>query len=216
MKSITTAVLSLGFLLMFTGCSSTDTGDQASNPYEGLDTVQKNARSELYVRVDTALPLYNKLIIEPVTVSYSNQQHNTPGLPETDYQFDESELARFQEQFTKAVTKLWISTEGHSITDKPDGKTLIMRVNISDLYLYASIKNNQAGRETSLVKQSSTMVINMDLLDAESGEILIKSKDKRTTGYQSGPARQMSSVSYFNDVYQSFRLWINQLSSRLD
>ena len=43
---------------------------------EGLDTVHKDSRSELYIRPDITIPLYHKLYIEPITVSYSSQKHS--------------------------------------------------------------------------------------------------------------------------------------------
>lgn len=229
MRTITTALLSLFLSLALAACSSVN--QQESNDYEdeGLDTVHKDSRSELYIRPDIALPLYHQLYIEPISVSYSKQKHtNSPGLNESDFQFDDNELARFQQQFNKAVGEIWTSTEGRTIIDElknpaegenaatETGRILVMKVSITDLYLYASIKNNKAGRNTALVDESSKMVINMELVDPETGKVLMRSKDRRITGYRSGPKRQMSSVTYFNDVYQTFRSWINKLAARLD
>ena len=233
MRTITTATLSLLLSLALAACSSFEQQPNKDYEQEGLDTVHKDSRSELYIRPDITIPLYHKLYIEPITVSYSSQKHsNAPGLNESDFQFDDSELAKFQEQFKKAITEVWTVREDAIVIDElnlPQGDekaskaqqqviedTLIMRITITDLYLYASIKNNKAGRNTSLVNESSKMVINMDLLDASTHEILIRSKNRRTTGFSTGPQRQMSSVSYFNDVYQTASSWINQLASRLD
>lgn len=230
MRTMTLAFLSLCLSILLAACTNTGEVPPRDFEEEGLDTIRKDSRSELYIRPDIALPLYHELYIEPITVSYSSQKHNnTPGMTESDFQFDENELARFQEQFHKAVSEIWTSVEGRTVIDElpassgdddADARqlkdTLIMRATVTDLYLNASIKNNKAGRNTALVDESSKMVINMDLLDAATGEVLIRSKDRRTTGYRSGPKRPMSSVTYFNDVYQSFRQWINQLAARLD
>lgn len=233
MRMITTATLSLLLSLALAACSTVDQSEPKDYQQEGLDTVHKNSRSELYIRPDITLPLYHKVYIEPINVSYSSQKHNnSPGLKESDFQFDDSELALFQEQFKKAITEVITSKEGTIVIDElnlPQGDdeiseaqqqeledTLIMRISITDLYLNASIKNNKAGRNTALVNESGKMVIHMDLLDASTKKVMIRSKNHRTTGYKSGPPRQMTSVSYFNDVYQTARSWINQLSSRLD
>jgi hypothetical protein len=233
MRTITTATLSLLLSLALAACSSFEQQPIKDYEQQGLDTVHKNARSELYIRPDITLPLYHKLYIEPITVSYSSQKHtNSPGLNESDFQFDDNELAKFQQQFNKAISDVWKRTKGHILLDElnitQDGDeantgdeqandgTLIMRISITDLYLYASIKNNKAGRTTALVNESSKMVISMDMIDAKTNEVLIRSIDRRTTGYSSGPQRQMSSVSYFNDLFQTASSWINQLASRLD
>jgi hypothetical protein len=233
MRTITTATLSLILSLALAACSSLEQQPIKDYEEQGLDTVHKDSRSELYIRPDITIPLYHKLYIEPITVSYSSQKHsNSPGYVESDFQFDDNELAKFQEQFNKAVSEAWSKAENHIVLTKlnpiqegeqtnaakqeTNNDTLIMRVSITDLYLYASIKNNKAGRNTALVNESSKMVINMDLLDARTNEVFIRSIDRRTTGYSSGLERQMSSVSYFNDVHQTFRSWINQLASRLD
>lgn len=233
MRIIITATLSIILSLALAACSSVDQPKLKDYEDEGLDTVHKNSRSELYIRPDIALPLYHKLYIEPITVSYSSQKHsNSPGFSESDFQFNDNELAKFQQQFNKAIGEVWKRTESHTLLDElnitPDGDeansgeaqvsddTLIMRISITDLYLYASIKNNKAGRNTTMVNESSKMVINMELIDAKTNAVLIRSKDRRTTGYSSDTQRQMSSVSYFNDVYQTSHSWINQLASRLD
>lgn len=233
MRTIITATLSLILSVVLTACSSVDQQPSKDSELEGLDTVHKDSRSELYIRPDIALPLYHKLYIEPITVSYSSQKHtNSPGFNESDFQFDDNELAKFQEQFKKAIKEVWTGREDAVVLDElnlPQGDnkasaeeqqviddTIIMRISITDLYLYASIKNNKAGRNTALVNESSKMVIHMDMLDAKTNKLLIRSKQQRKTGYSSGPQRQMSSVSYFNDVYQTARSWINQLANRLD
>jgi hypothetical protein len=233
MRTITTATLSLILSLALEACSSFEQQPIKDYEQQGLDTVHKDSRSELYIRPDITIPLYHKLYIEPITVSYSSQKHtNSPGFNESDFQFDDSELAKFQEQFNKAISEAWSKADNHVVLSElnptqegdqtntaeqeTNDDTLIMRVSITDLYLYASIKNNKAGRNTALVNESSKMVINMELLDARTNEVFIRSIDRRTTGYSSGPERQMSSVSYFNDVHQTFRSWINQLASRLD
>jgi hypothetical protein len=233
MRTITTATLSLILSLALAACSSFEQQPIKDYEQQGLDTVHKDSRSELYIRPDITIPLYHKLYIEPITVSYSSQKHtNSPGFTESDFQFDDSELAKFQEQFNKAISEAWSKADNHVVLSElnptqegdqtntaeqeTNDDTLIMRVSITDLYLYASIKNNKAGRNTALVNESSKMVINMELLDARTNEVFIRSIDRRTTGYSSGPERQMTSVSYFNDVHQTFRSWINQLASRLD
>ena len=233
MRRITTATLSLLLSLALAACSSIEQQPIKDYEQQGLDTVHKNSRSELYIRPDITIPLYHKLYIEPISVSYSSQKHtNSPGFNESDFQFDDSELAKFQEQFNKAVSEAWSKADNHVVLtelnpalegdqantaeQEANNDTLIMRVSITDLYLYASIKNNKAGRNTAMVTESSKMVINMELLDARTNEVFIRSIDRRKTGYSSGPQRQMTSVSYFNDVHQTFRSWINQLASRLD
>lgn len=234
MKKMSTTILTLLLGLLLAACASVDKQEPKDYEEEGLDTVQKTSRSELYIRPDIALPLYKKLYIEPITVSYSSQKHtNITGQTEADFQLDDNELAVFRQQIIKAVSEVWnTSIENRTVVEtleqvKPSEvsgdeqypettRILIMKISITDLYLFASIKNNQPGRTTTLLDESSKMVINMDLLDAESGEVLLRSIDHRTTGYRSGPKRQFSSVVYFNDVYQTFRSWINQLSARLD
>ena len=229
MTTKSTTFFSFMICLLLAACSTVENHESAKYEEEGLDTIYKNAKSELYIRPDITLPLYQKLYIQPVTVEYSKQKHNDPGFSESDFQFDDKELAYFQQQFYKAMSESWTRVEGRSVIDSLDEvkktdqegmqaahNTLIIKVSITDLYLYASIKNNKAGRNTTLVNESSKMVINMELLNADTGEILIRSMDKVTTGNPSEPKRQMTGVSYFNDVYLTFRSWINQLSSRLD
>ncbi len=158
MRTITTATLSLLLSLALAACSSLEQQPIKDYEEEGLDTVYKNSRSELYIRPDITIPLYHKLYIEPITVSYSSQKHsNATGLNESDFQFDDSELAKFQEQFNKAISEAWSKAENHIVLTElnpalegdqansdeqaTNDDTLIMRVSITDLYLYASIKN---------------------------------------------------------------------------
>ncbi len=192
-------------------CASTDSTISAQLDDDGMMRIYQTSRGELWLRPDTHFASYDKLLIEPLTVSYHARGHfDYPGLRETDFQFDAIELARVEDRFNKAITEVWMSKEDRSMARKPGPDVLIMTPSITDLFLYASIKDVRLARDRSMVRESSKMVIRAELRDGESGQLLARIADRRITGSRNLPARPMNRVTYFSDVYLEFRSWANR------
>ena len=60
-----------------------------------------------------------------------------------DFQFDEKELAILNKRFSKAVSTVWMDKMGWQLTEEAGANVITVKADISDLYLYASIKNDE-------------------------------------------------------------------------
>ena len=64
------------------------------------------------------------------------------------------------------------------------------------------------------------MNIRVQLLDSVSGELLLDSNGRKTTGRSASETRynisdQVSSVRYWNDAYHAFRQWASLLGTQI-
>jgi hypothetical protein len=185
----------------------------------GLTEVHFKPFDTLLIKPHTNFSQYRKIRIEPLSVSYS-QQRRTDNLhrPQSAFEFDEKELALFNRQFLHAVSTQWQKTLGWELTEQAGDDVIVVRATISDLYLYASIKNNEILPHQAIVNTSSKMLIQLELIDSTTGEILLQSKGRKTTGQLGNSVdtlQRISSVSYWNDAYQAFRQWAALLGSQM-
>jgi len=210
-------LIPLLILTLITACSSFShqLGEVAD---DGLANLKDTEFDELAIRPARSLSQYKKMIIEPITVEYDDQRRPNSRLnlrPE-DFQFDERELKIFHRQFVKAIERQWSKKLGWEIASQPGADVVIVRASVTDLYLFASIKNNNVLPTHTFANESSRMVLNLQLVDSQSGDVLLRSKDKKTTGWPNTDIttmRKLDSVRYWNDAYQAFLQWASLLSS---
>ncbi len=206
------------FTLFTTGCM-TPASDNSDITPSGLTTISDDRLDNLAIRPGVDFEQYRKIKIEPLEISYSERKavdaiHNQP----EDFQFDEKELSIFNEKFAKGISKTWQERFGWEQTEGTGPDVLLVRAKITDLYLYSSIKNDKPFRRTSFVNESSTMDIQLTLVDSSSGEVVFDSKGRQKTGRKGSGTdtmQRINSVSYWNDVYQAFRQWASILGKHI-
>ena len=205
-------------LLVLSACSSTQPVAGPTNE-QGLATVEHNSFEQLLIRPGVDFNQYRKILIEPVTVSYSEQRRtDSLNRKQSAFEFDDRELELFNKQFVKAVSSQWNKTFGWELTDQPGADVITVKAAVTDLYLYASIKNNEILPHAAATNESSKMVIELSLTDSQSGQLLLQSKGQKTTGWRGNSLdtmRRVSSVRYWNDAYQAFRQWASLLGSQI-
>lgn len=208
-------------ITLLTACTSTTPYQLGPVGKDGLASVEKSTFDELAIHPQKQFRQYKKMLIEPINVSFSERRRSTDNLNrrQEDFQFDEKELSIFNRQFSKAVTKRWGDALGWEPTDQPGPDVIIVRAAVTDLYLFASIKNDLIQPTYTLTNESSTMVLSVQLVDSQTGEVLLRSKDKKTTGQiDTGISNmtRLNSVKYWSDAYQTFSQWAGALSKYLD
>ncbi|MBN4055164.1 DUF3313 family protein [bacterium AH-315-K03] len=212
-------ILLLWVAISFTACTSIEPYSLDNIGEDGLALVKNHSLDELAIRPNRPFSQYKKILIEPLSVSYSKQRRNDSlhRDPEA-FQLDKKELEIFNRRFVKAFRSQWENTLGWELSDQAGNDVIIVRATISDFYLYASIKNDNILPTDSFVNESSRMVLNLELIDSISGEVLLRCKDKKTTGWSNSDIstmRRMSSVQYWSDAYMAFRQWATSLSTYL-
>lgn len=174
---------------------------------------------ELYIRSDSEFGQYQQIYFEPLTVSYSKQRRSdTLNRSAEDFQFDDKEMTTFEEKFQTSFSQQWQQSLGWSVAEQPGAGVLIVRAAVSELFLYASIKNDARSPNASLTNETSKMQLQIELLDATNQQVLLRMNDQKITGRSgsgSQSMRRMTSVSYWNDAQRMFRQTANSLSNFL-
>ena len=182
---------------------------------QGLTTYSHRAFEELAIQQPIDFSQYKKIKFDPVTVAYDDANRSDVLNRGVDaFQFDDRELAVFNRQFLKGFSTAWQKQFGWEVTDAVGSDVILVKAAIVDLYLYGSIKNNKPLPGTTITDESSKMVIEVTLLDSQSGKVLLNSRGKKTTGWR-GQMTRTSSVSYWNDAYQAFLQWASLLGNQI-
>ena len=207
----------LNLCLIIAACT-TPNPEFGSTNGQGLTPITNSNFDQLLIRTDTDFKQYQRIKVEPPIVSYKKHTSADLGIyRQQDFQFDEAELKTFNEQFIKAFGQQWQQRFGWQVTDESGEDVLVVKTEISDLYLYASIKNDKPMRSTTIVNESSKMTIKLQLFD-NSGQLLVDSLGDKTTGQIGSGVNTMtrvSSVRYWNDCYQAFRQWASLLAGQI-
>lgn len=180
-----------------------------------LTVINDNHYQQLSIKSGFSLTNYSQLIIEAPTVSYPKKRRNElPNLHPEDFQFDAKELARFQQQYQNGFK------EGFTLkANNNEHRSLIIRSKITELYLTAPIKLNIITPYKTLVNETSTLIIETDLIDASTQQLVATVKDRIKTGQNYTHIKDMetmNSVMYWQDVYQAFRRWGRQFQNTLN
>jgi hypothetical protein len=206
-------------LLLLLGACATQTPELGPVNDQGLSPVTNSSFDELLIRPGANFSQYNKIKIEPVSVSYDDQRRTDSLNRHKDaFEFNEKELALFNQQFIKAFSDQWLQSFGWELTDETGSGVIVVKAQVTDLYLYASIKNNNVYPTQTITNESSRMEIHLSLIDSQSGEKLLDSQGKKTTGIRGSGVNTMtriSSVRYWGDVHQAFRQWAGQLARQI-
>ncbi len=211
--------LTLTLLALLAACSQ-HPAERGPVNEQGLTTLSHSAFDELAILASTDFSQYRKFKIEPLTVTYDDTRRTDAlNRKKSAFEFDERELALFNEQFSKALTSAWGDRFGWELTTETGADVILVKANVSDMYLYASIKNNEVLPSKAATNESSRMVINLDLVDSQTGELLLQSSGKKTTGLRGSGVSNMtrvSSVRYWSDAYQAFRQWANLIATQIE
>ena len=192
------------------GCAQTQ--PMPSSTEDGLNLVKHKTIDELYVRDGFQLQNYNQLNIQAIQLSYSDEMRTkTPGLTDDDFKLSDKEMQRFEERATKGF-----STALNK--ESSDSGNLIVKHSIEDFYLTSPIKISLKTPDKSFVQDSSRFTLTTELIDASTQQVMLRAKDKIKTGKLSSSSSNLtrhSSVTYWQDIYQSFRRWGSKLNNSL-
>ena len=211
-------ILGLSIALLISGCS-TQTPQYGSTNEEGLVSITNSSFDQLLIRQHTDFSKYRKIKFEPLLVSYDDQpRYDALNRGKDAFQFDDKEMDMFNKQFVKAISSEWKNSFGWDLTEDTGDDVIVVKTTITDLYLYASIKNDEVLPHQAFTNESSKMVIQLSLFDGKTQQRLLESKGSKTTGLRGSDTRSMtslSSVRYWSDSYQAFRQWASLLTSQM-
>lgn len=211
-----TLVVVMGMSLL-AACSTTRDSD-ATAP-AGLSEVRAGGLDQLFIAPTVDFSQYRSLYIEPLEISYdeSPRQDNLQRGPDA-FRLDTAEREQLQKEFERALYRAWEERPGWERADKPAPGVLVLRTELEDFYLYASLKNNRPEPARTMARETSRFKLMAQLVDAESGALLLETRDRRVTGERGngpGTLQSFSSVAYWNDFHNDIHSWGRQLARAL-
>lgn len=196
---------------LIAGCTGS-TIDVPTPP--GMQRQQQSGLDAVFTNPAARFSQYREIYIEQLAVSYDTSPRQDSLHRDADaFRLSESEQARLQQQFEKAVLKIWGDQPGWQQAATPGPGILVLRPEIKDFYLYASLKN-EPDPDHVLTRESSRFKLVVQLVDGGTGEVLLESQDRRVTGETGtgpGTLRTFSSVRYWSDFYQDISRWALQM-----
>lgn len=187
---------------------------------EGLELVEKDRRGEIYADPDTDWSVYNRIQLDEATVAFRknwqrDQNRGRRALSErvstSDMERIKSELAAlFDEVFAQemAAGGRW------QIVESAGPDVLRIKPEIVDLDVYApDVQSSSYTR--SYTDSSGSMTLKLGLFDAETGDLLAATSDKRQSPYR-GYMQWTTSVSNKGDARRIVQQWARDLDERLN
>lgn len=200
--------LLLGIFLfsLMTACGAINNQPHTETP-KGLLRDHNSHLDELFRHPTLKLKNYQTISINVTSVSYSDRRHSRQALlREQDFQLNEKQLATFKTQIIKGFSR------GLDLTTSDNNPDLQAIINISDLYLNAPISHTITKPDKFLVEESSSMLVDLEIIDKAQQLTVLKLKDRLKTGrHRTGVDNlsPMTSVSYWQDIIRAFRTLAN-------
>lgn len=199
-----------------TGCSSQSRSDREVP--SGLQA-HRSTLDSLFIAPGADFSQYQSIYIQPLEIRYDPSPRQDSLRRGSDaFRLDERQRAELQRQYERAIGAVWSEQPGWAPVSEPGPGVLVMRSILDNYYLHASLRNDHAEPNRTLVGESSRFTLQVQLVDGGSGELLLQSDDKRVTGDTSMGAsglRPFSAVRYWSDFYQDINSWARQLRNAL-
>jgi hypothetical protein len=172
----------------------------------------------VYKRADATLTKYNKLLLKPVTVSFS--KNFDPGQSSSLYKMNPPDREKIKtelaEQFAKVFTKELQEKGGYQMVDESGADVLEVRAAIVNLYINApDVSMQTAGRVKVYTTDAGEMTLVMELRDSVTDAILAQVYDRRAAT-NGGMWTWSTSVSNSAEARQLFGVWATSLRKALD
>ena len=187
---------------------------------EGLRPLLHTNMDEVYIRPDIDLAAYDTLYVAPPTVTYSERRHrDSLGRGEEAFRFNDGELKKFQATFIEAFEKQLGQALQLKPVNEPRSDSLTVRPVVVDLYLYASIRNDEVYPTSTYARETAEMTLQLEVLAGDTNRLLLRAEDERRTGERGegpGSMRRVSAPTFWSDVGIQFRQWANLVGSYLE
>lgn len=207
-------IIVLLVLALVTGCAS-QPPPQVTD--DGLDRVESRDFDLLYLRAEADFTAYDSMYVLPVTVEFDRSWlRQINGSDPT--RFRERDQQRVRDAINRNFTEVFVGdlaeANGYSIADEPGPGTLVVRPAILNLRL-ANPNTFEPYRITVLAEEAGSMTIELDLVDGESDEALLRLSDYRRGRNFGRTLRIQNSVTNKQEGNNLFRRWARSLNATL-
>ena len=184
--------------------------------HDGLQKIKIKGIDLAYARPGASLAGYNKVIIDPVEVSFRKdwdpkRAGSRAKLSAQERENIRSGVARIvQEEFTKTLEK----GAPYKVVKEAGADVLRLQIGIADLYVNAP-DTMSPGRSRTYTLSAGEMTLVGELIDSESGQVISRVIDRREAR-NSGVMQLTNSVVNAQEGRAIAASWARILRSRLD
>lgn len=205
------AILSTALVLAL-ACATTaqpvrfETGADGPDTADGLYRVRTTRIAAAFLKPGADFARYDKVIIDPVTVSYKSGQ---AGL-------SSEAMQRLKDIVHQAFARQLGRSSVYSVVTEPGPSTLRVTGRLVDLVVSAPPPR---GRDTMFVVEAGQMTLLLDVRDSQSGEPLARIADRRAVRPESaaiGGMFQSTAVNDWGAVREIADRWARVLRDGLD
>ena len=184
--------------------------------HDGLQKIKIKGIDLAYARPGASLAGYNKVIIDPVEVSFRKdwdpkRAGSRAKLSAQERENIRSGVARIvQEEFTKTLEK----GAPYKVVKEAGADVLRLQIGIADLYVNAP-DTMSPGRSRTYTLSAGEMTLVGELIDSESGQVISRVIDRREAR-NTGTMQLTNSVVNAQEARAIAASWARILRSRLD
>jgi Protein of unknown function (DUF3313) len=182
---------------------------------DGLQRTKVKGLDLAYVRPGESLAGYDKVQIDPVSVSF--RKGFAPTKTGSRVPLEASDLQKIRDSVAKIVHDEFVKELGKgqiAIASGPGAGTLEVRASITDLYVNAP-DTMTAGRATTYTMNAGEMSLVMELIDSQSGQVIARVYDRRESR-EIGTFQVTNSVTNSADAANAARSWARILRKKLE
>jgi hypothetical protein len=184
--------------------------------HDGLQKIKVKGIDLAYARPGASLAGYNKIILDPVEVSFRKdwdpkRTGSRARLSAQERENIRSGVARIVlEEFTKTLEK----GAPYNVVTEPGADVLRLQIGITDLYVNAP-DTMTPGRSRTYTLSAGEMTLVGELMDSESGQVISRVIDRREAR-NTGTMQLTTSVVNAQEARTIASSWARILRNRLD
>jgi hypothetical protein len=184
--------------------------------HDGLQKIKVKGIDLAYARPGASLAGYNKIILDPVEVSFRKdwdpkRTGSVARLSTQERENIRSGVARIvKEEFTKTLEK----GAPYKVVTEPGADVLRLQIGITDLYVNAP-DTMTPGRSRTYTLSAGEMTLVGELMDSESGQVISRVVDRREAR-NTGTMQLTNSVVNAQEARAIASSWARILRNRLD
>ena len=213
----------------FAACTSTpqmQTGPDAEITHDGLTRVDKTVLDAVWVRANTDLSDYSKILFQGVGIEF--RPNNGPysgragasstasgaSRSRTEFQLDDATKAAVAEEITAAFLEELAKSSQYQIVDQPGEDVLTLNAGLLDVV--SRVPPENLGRGAVYLDSVGEATVVMELRDSTSNAIFARAIDRRAAERAAGSMMESNSVTNRVEVRRLGRRWASLVRGGLE
>jgi hypothetical protein len=206
--------------VLCTACTSNptiDTSSGAERSFDGLLPVKGARVDDAWAREDLDVSSYNKIMLQGAGIHYrpvkKSSSYRASGGSNGGFPISEDKKKEVQEVLREAFLKELQKSTRFAFVTKPGPDVLTIRGGLLDVVSY--VPPERIGRTDIYLSAVGEATLLLEMIDSESGAVLIRSVDRRAAESM-GMAVESNSVSNRSEVRRLAQSWGRLLRDRLE